>query len=221
MYDDLMRIVNALSYAVNIANDIMYYSGRFMYLIMPSGWVFPIINEGQWTIPILEPKKFWAMKVNYKNQLGVNLSFNIPLPKQSIKSMWQAFIAPIDYYIEGSEYWPYLDENGDVKQGLSFTPVKKFGVYEHIPYIVKDILLIWFIIFAMEKLGLFGIAKVFAERLTAYYKDRKLRQYIDSSNDALTSDLDEVRQQLGELSVTTTAGFKSINSKIGVTLRLR
>lgn len=221
MYDKTRLVVNALSSAIQLANKVVYRMGQFMYLIMPSGWVFPLINEGEWTIPTMPEKKFWAIKVSYEF-LGISTSFNVPLPKINIKSWWQSVIAPVDVYIDGSEYWPYLDEiTGEVKQGISFTPVRKFGVYEHIPYVVGDILLIWFIVFALEKLGLIDLMRAFINNITVYVKNRRLMSYLDNINTTVNEDFDDLKAQVGLLEITTASGFRSINSKIGVSLRLR
>lgn len=226
-YDMAKRIVDALYDAVLLGLPAVKALGKFVALIMPDGWVIPIITDDQPSFARLPTKRFRCISIDFElpSILAGETephSIEFPFPKKSLQSLWEAFVAPIDTYIEGSEYWPYRDEaTGEIKQGLMFDPVKKFGILTNLPktFIWGSVVLA--ISAVLVKAGLGSIASNFYRNVTLYVRNKRVMSSFEDIQDTLDDYIleDQAKQTTIEGKIDSISeSLRSIEAKIGLRL---
>lgn len=241
-YDIQKWIWNTLHDAVSASLIALKLINENIHFVLPSGVVIPIITDGVISFAKLPERTFWAIRVK---MAGVTV-LTQGLPKTPLRNIWDAFVAPFDLFIEGSEYWPFLDRSdGTVKQGLAFTPVRKFGVLTDGPFLFRDIAIIGTLLTIMHKLKLDVLAYNFMKSIVVgikqqiiAYKQKALKKvvdHIDAQLDvSLTSVSEDVSQLIGDLTSAINKvdtvhelvdvldnGVKDIKAMMGVRLLLR
>lgn len=207
-YDEYRNIASAMYQACSIWKHTISLISRWAYIVLPNDWVIPLVEDGEPPFNIPDDKTFWAIRFTIFKQ-----AITIPLPKQNLNSMWQAFVAPADYYVPNSQMWPYMVKEGDVTdnstpvgditQGFHFSPPKLFGLLSQAPTIIKDLTIITVIYIILDKIGLLGLAKSFINALTMKYKHMQLM-----------SDIEEMRHEMIDLEADVAAQIGVLDGKL-------
>lgn len=230
-YDMTMTILNAIHDAVDDTIRFNNYIARTIAIVVPGGkldgWVIPLMFEGNNSVPVMNQKKFWGVRLSIKGDswLGdYDWGVNIPFPRKSIDDLWEAFIAPYDIYAQGSEFWPYYDPAKEItdpefpySQGWTFDPPKKFGIFASLPTIITRGAIILTIIYVLQKAGLFKLASAIIDKIMIKMKQRKLQNAIDDVAD----DLEILKTATAENFFDIAARLKSIDTRLGVRLLLK
>lgn len=202
-YDIIRWIWNSLHSATSLALKAIKLVSENIHFVLPSGVVIPILTNGEVSFDPLPNKTFWAIRLKMD---GVKL-IQHGLPKTPLRDVWTAFVAPFDTFIDGTEYWPYLDRaTGEIKQGILFDPVRKFGILTDSPFLFRDIAIIGVLLDIMHKMKLDVLVYYFLKSLVsgismqvAKFKARKLKQRVDEINvktTAIAGVTNEVNQDL-------------------------
>lgn len=225
IYEFYRVVMNALRDTLYIGTKILKFSLSTLSIALPGhSVVIPIISEGEFMWDEVPTAKVWAMKFTYTNN-GYNYSTIVPLLKQPLEDVWRALVAPIDYYIEGTEEWYYTDPDDDfeVKIGTSFTPYRRFGVLGDGGPVARDITLVIMCVYLLNAVGLFKLLQRFFEAVLIKIHDIGLRRQVKMLKQRVIDDhvsLDSLLDSMG-VSVTTIDGkLSEIKSLIGIKMLL-
>lgn len=231
VYEVYKTIMNAIHEAVDETIVINNICSKSIAIIIPgSTFVLPLLYEGANAVPEIDDQKFWAVKLSIDPDLSLlssEWSMTLPFPKKSIDELWEAFIAPYDYYIPNSQYWLYKDEDDETsfpfKQGVDFSPIKSFGIFGAMPTIVTRFAILYEILKILKVVGLFGLVNAIINKLLVKMKDRKLLGSINTIKAQLEdihSDVGEINLETDDLSVVKQK-LDDLKTIIGVRLALR
>lgn len=226
---NVLRIVNNGLRAAAIATKNSWnYMATHIYLYFPnSSWVFPIVEDGVVTLTDMPAKKFWALRISLgakdESLISQYTSITLPFPKQSIDVLWHALVSPYDYYIEGSEYWPYVTEAGEITQGIVENPdnPRKFGILSDGPAVIKDVIIFGLIVSILYKSGLLQMAQSFFNSVCMKYKNWKMSRKLDSIDDKIEEVMTLTRVVESSTETDTQEIKDFIDSRVGVRLILK
>lgn len=217
VYEFIRKLFEALYWALKATEFTLKLIGKVLFLIFPSGVKVKLFDS---IIPDfrLPEKKFWAIQFSLLNLITVN----IPLPKKPIHEVWREFVAPFDFYIEGSENVFYFKDplDDEYRLGADCTPVQKYGVLGNGLVDTLHIIKIYLIARVLVKLGLFKTAGKFLQWFFQNAQTWMLRRNVSDTLETIEDvkdGLDLIDEELDELGVK----LDGIDSKIGLRMVFR
>lgn len=208
-YDLLKDILYALNeVCVKGLYSLRLIASTIKFFFPSAQIAIPIITDGVVVVPQLEEKRFWGVQFKVFNMYTPVF----PLPKKSINDIWRDFIAPHDYFLNGTEYFFYKDGES-YTQGVYMDPVRKIGILSDTPSLLVDASLITIIFKIFASLGLGTMARSFYQ----YFMVTKKYSRILDALDDLETDTQDLDLNHDELM----AKLANIESVLGVRLFLR
>lgn len=223
-YDTIRFIVNSLRTAILESNEMLHLTADSVNLMLGRNLVIPLIDEGEFVIQELPEMKFWALRISFDLPFFDDTLPSITLPfwQEPLEDVWRAAVGPYDLYVDGSELWFYRAENGDILQGVEFDPVRKFGILGDGGPLLRDVGIVFAIVYLLSKLGLIKLIERFIDKVFIGYKNRKLVNSLNTIKKQLNNQqgtIDEILESCIDLSGVPTT-LKEIKNMIGGRLRL-
>lgn len=223
-YEALRFVVNSLRSAILETNEFLHLTADSVNLCLGRNLVVPIIDEGTFVLQEMPEMRFWALRISFDLPFfdDVLPSITLPFWKESLEDVWRSAVGPYDLYVDGSEYWFYRNDDGDILQGVEYTPVRKFGILGDGGPLVRDLSLVVAIIWLLNKLGLFKVLGAFIDKVMLTMKNRKIVSSLRTINQRLInqqSDIDDILEDVISLGGIPEQ-LDSIKRMIGGRLRL-
>lgn len=184
----VVRLISEWLYtALQAAFDIGSWISKTMYIVLPSGLAFKILDGGEVPDFTLDPVYFWAWQVSL---------FGIPLPPVPLKKIdffevLTNILMAMDIEIPGSQYLTFKDYDGTYRQGINCTPPRGYNLISNQAYDIYMFNLIIAVFILIKELGLVGTALRYLRNAISWISNYRMRIQV--------SDIYEDLQELGEM----------------------
>lgn len=226
---NFVRIVlnNFRQVMIEAEKALKFVSNNIMIVLPGQSLVLPIYIDGEFMLyDELPDTKVWAIRTEYVDSRtgSVFWAQNNPLFKHSLEEIWRENVQPLDTPIEGSEFWYFQDDDGTIKQGIDFYGEgqnRYFYLLADGGPVIRDISIIWLLIYILDKLGLFNLAQRFVTMVLTNMSNMIMKARVRSLYKELKQTNFNITNHVmveGDETLTT---VKALKDMIGVRLLLR